>query len=51
MNINLHLTDDTKLRAHGYVAGRGGLFAEVEWDFRGPFPTRPATASCGAPPR
>ena len=41
MNINLHLTDDTKLRAHGYVAGRGGLFAEVEWDFRGPLPDSP----------
>jgi hypothetical protein len=37
VNINLHLTDDTELRAYGYVAGRGGLFAEVEWDFRGPF--------------
>jgi hypothetical protein len=32
VNINLHLTDDTQLRAHGYVAG-GGLFAEVQWDF------------------
>ena len=37
MNLNLHLTDDTQLRAHGFVA-RGGLFAEVQWDFRGPFP-------------
>jgi len=36
MNINLHLTDDTELRAHGFVAG-SGLFAEVEWDLRGPF--------------
>jgi hypothetical protein len=36
MNINLHLTDDTQLRAHGFVAG-SGLFAEVQWDFRGPF--------------
>ena len=35
MNINLHLTDDTKLRAHGFVAP-SGLFAEVQWDF--PFP-------------
>ena len=32
MNINLHLTDDTKLRAHGFVAP-SGLFAEVQWDF------------------
>jgi hypothetical protein len=37
VNINLHLTDDTQLRAHGFVAG-GGVFAEVQWDFRGPFP-------------
>ena len=37
MNINLHLTDDTELRAYGFVAG-SGLFAEVQWDFRGPFP-------------
>ena len=36
MNINLHLTDDTQLRAHGFVAP-SGLFAEVEWEFRGPF--------------
>ena len=32
MNINLHLTDDTQLRAHGFVAPNG-LFAEVQWDF------------------
>ena len=50
MNINLHLTDDTKLRAHGFVAP-SGLFAEIEWDLRGPSPTRVATACCGAPPR
>jgi hypothetical protein len=37
MNLNLHLTDDTQLRAHGFVAA-SGLFAEVQWDFRGPFP-------------
>ena len=35
MNITLHLTDDTELRAHGFVAA-SGLFAEVQWDF--PFP-------------
>ena len=35
MNITLHLTDDTQLRAHGFVAP-SGLFAEVHWDF--PFP-------------
>jgi hypothetical protein len=31
VNFNLHLTDNTQLRAHGYVAG-GQLFAEVCWD-------------------
>ena len=35
MNINLHLTDDTELRAHGFVAA-SGLFAEVHWDFSVP---------------
>jgi hypothetical protein len=37
VNINLHLTDDTKLRAHGFVAD-SGLFAEIEWDLHGAFP-------------
>jgi hypothetical protein len=37
VNINLHLTDDTELRAHGFVAS-SGLFAEVQWGFHGPFP-------------
>jgi hypothetical protein len=32
VHINLHLTDDTELRAHGFVAD-SGLFAEVQWDF------------------
>jgi hypothetical protein len=31
MHLNLHLTDDTELRAHGFVAD-SGLFAEVHWD-------------------
>jgi hypothetical protein len=31
VNIKLHLTDDTQLRAHGYVSG-GALFAEVAWE-------------------
>ena len=31
MHINLHLTDDTDLRAHGFVADCG-LFAQVHWD-------------------
>jgi hypothetical protein len=49
VNINLHLTDDTQLRAHGFIAGRG-LFAEVQWDFRGPSPTPVARARCGEHP-
>jgi hypothetical protein len=32
VNINLHLTDDTDLRAEGYVLD-GRLFAEVRWGF------------------
>jgi hypothetical protein len=32
VNINLHLTDTTDLRAAGYVID-GRLFAEVQWDF------------------
>jgi hypothetical protein len=32
VNVNLHLTDDTELRAHGFIAP-SGLFAEVHWDF------------------
>ena len=32
MNVKLHLTDDTQLRAHGFVVD-GTLFAEVAWDF------------------
>jgi hypothetical protein len=31
VNVKLHLTDDTQLRAHGYVTG-GALVAEVCWD-------------------
>jgi hypothetical protein len=32
VNINLHLTNTTDLRAEGYVAG-DQLFAEVRWGF------------------
>jgi hypothetical protein len=32
MNLQLHLTDDTQLRAHGFIA-QSDLFAEVHWDF------------------
>jgi len=31
VNLQLHLTDDTQLHAHGFVAD-GTLFAEVCWD-------------------
>ena len=32
MNVNLHLTNTTDLRAEGYVAG-DQLFAEIRWGF------------------
>jgi hypothetical protein len=35
MNVELHLTDDTQLRAHGFVVDRT-LFAQVYWAV--PFP-------------
>ena len=38
MNLKLHLTDDTQLRAHGFIAERT-LFAEVCWDV--PIPGSP----------
>jgi hypothetical protein len=31
MDVKLHLTDDTALRAWGFVIG-GALFAQVYWD-------------------
>jgi hypothetical protein len=31
VNLTLHLTNDTQLRAHGFVAP-SGLLAEVHWD-------------------
>jgi hypothetical protein len=38
MNLKLHLTDDTQLRAHGFIAG-SDLFAEVCWEH--PIPGSP----------
>jgi hypothetical protein len=49
VNINLHLTEDTQLRAHGFVAG-SGLFAEVQWDFQGPFPDSPGDGALWGTP-
>jgi hypothetical protein len=49
VNINLHLTDDTQLRDHGFVAG-SGLFAEVQWDLRGPFPDSPGDGALWGTP-
>jgi hypothetical protein len=49
VNINLHLTDDTQLRAHGFIAG-SGLFAEVQWDLRGPFPDSPGDGALWGTP-
>jgi hypothetical protein len=40
VHLNLHLTDDTQLRAHGFLAA-SGLFAEVQWDLHGPFADSP----------
>jgi hypothetical protein len=31
VNLKLRLTDDTQLRAYGFVAD-SGLFAEIHWD-------------------
>ena len=49
MHINLHLTEDTQLRAHGFVAG-SGLFAEIQWDLRGPFPDSPGDGALWGTP-
>jgi hypothetical protein len=38
VNLQLHLTDDTQLHAHGFVAP-SGLLAEVHWEQ--PIPGRP----------
>jgi hypothetical protein len=35
VNINLHLTNTTDLRAEGYIAG-DQLFAEIRWGFPDP---------------
>jgi hypothetical protein len=35
VNVQLHLTDDTELRAYGFVLG-GALFARVYWDCSDP---------------
>ena len=40
MNLQLHLTDDTRLRAHGCIAG-SDLFAEIHWDV--PLPGSPGS--------
>jgi hypothetical protein len=50
VNINLHLTEDTQLRAHGFVAG-SGLFAEVQWDLHGPFPDSPGEGALWGTPK
>jgi hypothetical protein len=35
VNLKLHLTNDTELRAHGFIVG-SALFAQVCWDFPQP---------------
>ena len=48
MNINLHLTDDTQLRAHGFVTDCA-LVAEVCWDVLGPGSRRGVGTLWGTP--
>ena len=48
MNLQLHLTDDTQLRAHGFIADHM-LVAEVCWEHPIPAAVR-ARASSGARP-
>jgi hypothetical protein len=48
VNINLHLTDDTELRAQGYVLD-GRLFAEVRWGLLDPSTRLGAGALWGTP--
>jgi hypothetical protein len=50
VNINLHLTEDTQLRAHDFAA-HGGLFAEVQWDFQGRFPDSPGDGALWGTPK
>ena len=49
MHVTLHLTDDTELRAHGFVY-QGQLFAEVRRDFPIPDNRLGHGTSCGPPP-
>ena len=48
MNINLHLTNTTELRAEGYIAG-DQLFAEVRWGFPDPTTRRGDGSLWGTP--
>ena len=49
MHVKLHLTDDTQLRAHGFVAG-DELVAEVAWEH--PIPDgRPGEGSLWGTPQ
>jgi hypothetical protein len=48
VNVNLHLTDTTELRAEGYVLD-GQLFAEVRWGLLDPSTTRGDGALWGTP--
>jgi hypothetical protein len=38
MQLDLHLTDHTELRAHSRLDEAGRPFAEITWDFHGPLP-------------
>jgi hypothetical protein len=44
IHLDLHLTDGTELRAHSRVDDTGRPFAEITWDFHGPFPESAGTS-------
>ena len=48
MNLQLHLTDDTQLRAHGFAAPTG-LLAEIHWDLPTPDSRRGEGTLWGTP--
>jgi hypothetical protein len=48
VNLQLHLTDDTQLRAYGFAAP-SGLFAEILWDFALPASPLSRGALWGSP--
>jgi hypothetical protein len=41
VHLDVHLTDNTELRASGRVDNTGRPFVEIQWDFHGPLPESP----------